>query len=239
MPSTYTTHYNFEKPGYDEQDEIWGTTADTNYDAIDTAIYNAAQAAASAVPTAAPTGMISAFDLASAPAGWVEHNGGTIGNASSGATLRANADTLALFTAMWAFSNTLRPIQNSSGAATSRGASAAADFAANKRIPVGNSTNRVLRHIGADAPALGDVQEDAMQRITGTVGTVLPTAANGSTYSTTGAFSTGTSRTVYSGAGASAKDVTFDSAGSVSYGGARTSTETRPKGYGVLMCIKL
>jgi hypothetical protein len=75
----------------------------------------------------------------SLPAGCVVPNGGTIGNALSGATNRANADTAALFEFYWGLTtNTDYPIQDSAGAPTTRGASAAADFAANKRFPLPN-----------------------------------------------------------------------------------------------------
>jgi hypothetical protein len=61
--------------------------------------------------------------------GWVRCSGRTIGSAASGATERANGDTDELFTYLWTnFSNSLCAV--SSG----RGASAAADFAANKTI---------------------------------------------------------------------------------------------------------
>lgn len=74
-----------------------------------------------------------------APTGTVTPNGGTIGNASSGGTTRANADTSDLFSLLWSVTtNTDYPIQDSSGAASTRGASAAADFAANKRFPLPN-----------------------------------------------------------------------------------------------------
>jgi hypothetical protein len=53
----------------------------------------------------------------------------TIGNASSSATERANADTADLFTHIWdRLSDTLAPCPGG------RGGSGAADFAANKRI---------------------------------------------------------------------------------------------------------
>jgi hypothetical protein len=72
-----------------------------------------------------------------APAGTLATNGGTIGNASSGGTARANADASALFTVLWnSTTNTELVIQTSAGAPTTRGASAAADFAANKRLPL-------------------------------------------------------------------------------------------------------
>lgn len=74
-----------------------------------------------------------------APTGTLVPNGGTIGSESSGATNRANADTSDLFTVLWnSTSNTDLPIQDSTGAASTRGASAAADFAANKRMPLPN-----------------------------------------------------------------------------------------------------
>lgn len=74
-----------------------------------------------------------------APAGTLTPNGQTIGSAASGATSRANADTSDLFAVLWnATSNANLPIQDSTGAASTRGASAAADFAANKRLPLPN-----------------------------------------------------------------------------------------------------
>lgn len=72
-----------------------------------------------------------------APAGTLALNGSTIGSAASGATGRANADTQALYELLWNNSdNTLLPIQDATGAATTRGLSAAVDFAANKRLPL-------------------------------------------------------------------------------------------------------
>ena len=72
-----------------------------------------------------------------APAGTVALNGTSIGSALSGATGRADSDTQALFELLWnQADNTLLPIQDATGAASVRGASAAADFAANKRMPL-------------------------------------------------------------------------------------------------------
>lgn len=83
-------------------------------------------------PTAiASTGDIKFRPTSEALAGWTKLNGQTIGSASSGASGRANADTLNLFTYFW---------QNCTDAhcpvLTGRGASAAADFAANKQLTV-------------------------------------------------------------------------------------------------------
>lgn len=72
-----------------------------------------------------------------APAGTLALDGSTIGSAASGATGRAHADTQALYELLWNNSNnTLLPIQDATGAATTRGLTAAADFAANKRLPL-------------------------------------------------------------------------------------------------------
>lgn len=61
--------------------------------------------------------------------GWVKKNGLTIGNATSGASQRANADTQNLFSWLWNnFINSHCPVSGG------RGASAAADFAAGKTI---------------------------------------------------------------------------------------------------------
>lgn len=71
------------------------------------------------------------------PVGYLWANGQTIGNAASGGTARANADTAALFTLLWNATTQVNfPIQTSTGAASTRGISAAADYAANKRFPL-------------------------------------------------------------------------------------------------------
>lgn len=76
-----------------------------------------------------PAGVIWAYAATTAPAGWVRLNGRTIGNASSGATERANADTSTLFSLIWSsYSDSVCAVSGG------RGASAAADYAANKTI---------------------------------------------------------------------------------------------------------
>lgn len=86
---------------------------------------------AAAVATLLPVGTI--FDLPGkltvAPAGWVLAMQGTIGNAASGGTIRANADCANLFAHMWTLTNAQAPVLPGG-----RGVSAAADFAANKTI---------------------------------------------------------------------------------------------------------
>jgi len=74
-----------------------------------------------------------------APAGTIAPNGGTIGNAVSNATTRANADTVDLFAVLWGSStNSELQLKDSSGSNVSRGASAAIDFAANRQLTIPN-----------------------------------------------------------------------------------------------------
>ena len=79
-----------------------------------------------------------------ADSGWVMMNDGSIGNASSSATTRADADTESLFTLLWDnVSNTYAAVSGG------RGANAAADFAANKRINLTKTLGRALAAAGA------------------------------------------------------------------------------------------
>ena len=116
-----------------------------------------------------PVGMVSYFIATAAPAGWLHLDGRTIGSAASGATARANNDVAELYTVLWnLFSNTLLPIQNSGGGATTRGASAAADFAANKRLPLPDDRGEFYRASdfgrGIDpSRAFGSLQADAFE----------------------------------------------------------------------------
>lgn len=83
------------------------------------------------------TGTVLEYWNINLPDGYVWPNGQTIGNAASGATGRANADTQALFTQLWnATTQAAFPLQDSSGAVVARGLSAAVDFAANRRFPL-------------------------------------------------------------------------------------------------------
>lgn len=81
-----------------------------------------------------------------ADTGWVMMNDGTIGNATSSATARANADTSALFTLLW--NNTA---DADCAVSTGRGVSAAADYAASKTIAIPKSLGRALAISGAGA----------------------------------------------------------------------------------------
>lgn len=79
-----------------------------------------------------------------ADAGWVMMNDGTIGSATSGGTTRANADCQALFELLWSnVSNSYCPVSGG------RGASAAADWSANKTIQLPLALGRALAVAGA------------------------------------------------------------------------------------------
>lgn len=75
------------------------------------------------------TGDVIWLDQAGTRAGWVRDNGRTIGSAVSGASERANSDCQNLFTFLWnTYADSICPVNGG------RGASAAADWSANKWI---------------------------------------------------------------------------------------------------------
>lgn len=107
-----------------------------------------------------PTGVMMPYLATTAPSGWVTASGKTIGNASSSGTERANADTEDLFTFLWTnFSNSVCAVS------TGRGASAAADYAANKTITLPDLRGRAFFGLdnigGTTASRLGTVITDA------------------------------------------------------------------------------
>ncbi len=82
-------------------------------------------------PVGIPVGTVIQQFATTAPTGFLLLAGGTIGSASSGATLRANADTALLFSHLWT------NLANAEAAVSGgRGASAAADFAAHKTLTI-------------------------------------------------------------------------------------------------------
>jgi microcystin-dependent protein len=84
--------------------------------------------------------------------GWVRMNGRTIGSATSGATERANSDCQSLFEYLWNSDPNL-------SVATGRGASATADWVANKTIALPDARGRVLA-------SLDDMGNSAAGRLT-------------------------------------------------------------------------
>lgn len=90
------------------------------------------------------TGDVKLTFKTAADSGWVLMNDTTIGDASSGATGRANADTSALFTLLW--NNT---VDADCAVSTGRGANAAADYAAHKTLALPKTLGRALASYGA------------------------------------------------------------------------------------------
>jgi hypothetical protein len=87
--------------------------------------------------------------------GWVRDNGRTLGAATSGASERANADCQNLFTYLWnTFADAVCPV------VSGRGASAAADWAANKQITLPDKR-------GCQAMGLDDMGNTAAGRMAG------------------------------------------------------------------------
>lgn len=122
-----------------------------------------------------PTGITLDYVGTVAPSGYVLASGRTIGNALSGATERANADTINLFRLLWnTYANTILPVSGG------RGASADADFAANKTIQLLDGRGRTF----AGRDNMGGV---AANRITlagsGINGTILGSGGGTETHS--------------------------------------------------------
>ena len=107
------------------------------------------QAIVTTSPTNATTGDAKLTLKNVADAGWLLMNDGTIGNGSSGASY-ANVAAQNLFTLIWNnIINTWAPIYTSAGATTTRGVSAAADWAANCRLSLTLQLGRAICISGA------------------------------------------------------------------------------------------
>jgi hypothetical protein len=206
---------------------------------------------ASAAALFVPPGAVMPFARTSAPSGWLPANGLTIGSASSGAFYDSqNYDEL--FAVLWAsWSNTLLPIQTSTGAASTRGVSASADFAANKRLPLPDMRGYFVRGSGTNsdgvaAGTFGAKQEDGVISHThsGTTGNDSPDHTHNTTFrnnaegsglgdpaATGGSLSTAQ----YSSGGASVRHQHGFTTSSQSPAG---TTETRPRNIALLYCIK-
>jgi hypothetical protein len=104
--------------------------------------------------TIAATGDVKVVYGTGSITGWVRMNGRTIGSATSGASERANSDVQALFTFLWNGDANLT-------VSTGRGASAAADFAANKTITLPDGRGRTMA-------GLDDMGNSAASRLTAT-----------------------------------------------------------------------
>lgn len=98
--------------------------------------------------TLQPPGLCQFYVGTVAPAGWVLANGGTIGNAVSGAD-RANADTNDLYVLFW---NNMADAQ--APVAGGRGAGAQADFDAGKALTVPDMRGRFPVGTGGTGPSI-------------------------------------------------------------------------------------
>lgn len=133
--------------------------------------------AALVVSSTEPTGIVKDYVGTTAPSGYVLLSGRTIGDASSGATERANADTSDLYTLLW------NSMANAEAAvSTGRGASAAADFAAHKTIALPDARGRVI--VGKDNMG-GTTASRITSAGSGVVGTTLGVAGGAETHTLT------------------------------------------------------
>lgn len=160
---------------------------------------------------------------------WLECNGDSIGSAASGATARANADTLPLFAKLWA--EPAYVIQTSVGGVSARGASPGADFAANKRMVLPDWRGDALRAWdhgrGVDVGrALGDEQMDTFKAHTHANGLYTNLLRPPYVGSLTGSDSNGSGSEQAVGGS--------DSGAMLSAGG----TETRMRNGSAMLCIR-
>lgn len=132
-----------------------------------------------------PTTVFSTGDYKFRPApgtltGWVRLNGHTIGNASSGASERANADTQALFIYIWTtFSNPTANLM--CPVVGGLGANALADFNANKQITLLDGRGRAM--FGVDD--MGNAPLGAFTGVVFTIENSVTGGASGGSNSTT------------------------------------------------------
>jgi hypothetical protein len=101
------------------------------------------------------TGDVKLTLRSTADTGWILAEDKSIGDATSGATGRANADTSALYSLIWTnVTDTWAPV------AGGRGASAAADFAAHKALSVPQTLGRALAGYGVGTVVATGVNAD-------------------------------------------------------------------------------
>lgn len=141
MPLNANCSINFTKPSIYLSHQIPPTNSFATYDEVD-AIINS--------PRTGDT-RISMNDFYWF--GWVPMNNGTIGNASSNSTSRANTDTWQLFNLLWNKAqpydsgsnfNPICQLYTSAGAATNYGANAITDFNANRRLALTQMLGNVI-----------------------------------------------------------------------------------------------
>jgi microcystin-dependent protein len=157
-----------------------------------------------------PTGIMDDFLGSSSlvPSGWVLADGKTIGSAASGATGRANADTEDLFVLLWeSMANAQAPVSGG------RGASSAADFAANKTLTLPDLRGRVAAGLdnlgGVDSARLsGAITDRLTLGGSGGLGTVILTTSEMPSHNHTqqGSFVSGTESVDHTHSGTTSTD---------------------------------
>ncbi|KKM04826.1 hypothetical protein LCGC14_1760340 [marine sediment metagenome] len=159
---------------------IAGKLVEAFYDGTDVIVYNNGVHGSEFT-----TGDVKTSFAVIANSGWVIMDDGTIGNAASLATTRANADTVSLFTLLW---------DNTADAQCpvlpgGRGASAAADFAANKTLTLPRTLGRAIACAGAGSGLTARVlaeflgEETHQTSIAETAAHIHPSAAGAITLS--------------------------------------------------------
>lgn len=179
--------------------------------------------------TEIPTGSVMPYLSTTTPSGWIRANGRTLGNAASGSSERANADTEALYVLLWDSFPSLT-IFDSAGTATTRGANGAADYAANKRLTLPDLRGRSL--FGLDdmgntaAGRLGSIITSATTNgATGGTETVVLTEANLAAHTHTGPSHT---HTFSATSGTESADHTHTVSGTTSSNGDHAHTYAAP-----------
>lgn len=165
-------------------------------------------------------GVIFPYMGSSAPAGALKCNGGSIGGNGSGAT-NAGADYAALFALIWGLDATAYPILTSGGGASTRGASAAEDFAADKRLSLPDLRGEFIR--GLDDSRGIDTSRTLGTAQAGQLAAHTHTAGGSDTYSGAGAI-----------AGVNPGTSGFNTG---STGGTENSSENRPRNVAWLYCV--
>lgn len=143
MPLNVTCNINFTKPSIYLTENITPQNDLLTYDQVE-AIINSPR-----------TGDIRTSLNSFTPFGWTPANDGTIGNVSSGATSRANADTWPLFNMIWTLfsafnngsTNLLAQMYDSAGtggAARAYGATSLIDFNANRQLSLTKLMGKVI-----------------------------------------------------------------------------------------------
>jgi microcystin-dependent protein len=140
-----------------------------------------------------PTGCVQTYLGLTAPSGWLLCAGTTIGDGSSGASERANADCESLFLLLWAsMADAQAPVSGG------RGASAAADWSAHKRITLPDLRGRAVAGLDADIGGVSGLLTSITATTMGNSGgaeTVTLTSSSTPAHSHTGSLDTGGAHT--------------------------------------------